>query len=187
MKRADTPAITADAVVQVKDGFLRRPIDEDPVAFELDGLPFEPVRKAQGFYVFTNLGDVLPHELKVSCGGFFDAKLPLLPMRGALAEAIQICDLQPSPDYAYPADTTIVRGRVTHGGEGIDDVLVVAVLGAQRGATRAVNGGGYAIALYPTTESADLYLRFVKDGFPTVEACVRIVKGETTTADDCEM
>jgi hypothetical protein len=190
------------AVVQLIDGFSGRPAVGVLACFELDGHAYQPLAKAQAFYAFVDLADGT-HHLKITCPGFFDSKATVNSMSGPLAaplaDEIVVCTLEPSPLYAYPSDTTLIRGRVIDGRNNKRPLAGVLVDGDYVGARGATNSetrtygkgaydGRYALALPGNFvgESVSVELRFVKEGYASVTWPVSLERG-TVKFFDVEM
>jgi len=100
------------AVVQLIDGFNDTPVVGVRPAFVLNGQPYHPHAKADGFYAFSELEDG-DYQLTLLAPPFFSQRIDFsVPLRLPLAEAIVPCRLAPSPLYPYPAGTTLIRGQV---------------------------------------------------------------------------
>ncbi len=196
MKRDFVVATGLPAILQLKDGFSGESLDDAPVSFRLDQVPCEPIRKGSGFYIFTDLLDTSPHRLDVTCAGFVDVQTTLtvisLPLAKPLAELIVVLELGPSPSYSYPAGTTLLRGQVTSGGEPVADAEVFAAFHDRQGTwhwrktttygTQRDNPyfGQYALALPPAAASAEVNLRFTKDGHASHFDRVAPIRSQTT-------
>jgi hypothetical protein len=198
MKRDALASGTSKAILQLRDGFSGEAIDGASVNFRLDGASFEPLQKGGGFYIFLHVSDVAPHEVDITCHGFFDAQVTLtavsLPLTEPLAQVIARCDLEPSALYAYPLGTTIVRGQVTSSGKPVADAEVFACFADRLGAwqwrkTRSSGHecgagsyrGHYVLALPHAAASAKVNLRFTKDGHASYFDRITPTRAMTTT------
>lgn len=188
------------AVVQLMDSFSGQPIAGTPAHFELDKKVYMPLEKGQGFYAFADLADGA-HHLKIACQGFFDgeATFPAMtfPLATPLADAIVVCELEPSPLYAYPSDMTLIRGRVLdkrNDEKPLADVSVDGTYADERGETHHSNtrsygkgayDGRYALALPGrlAVGSVAVELHFAKEGYAPVIHPVSVARGTTKIVD----
>ena len=159
---------TLSAVVQLIDAYNQRPAVAVAAQFRLDGQRVRPLPKPQAFYAFIGLS-AGEHQLEVTGPGYFEQRVSLqVPLavstQHTLADGIVTCQLEPSPLYPFPAETTLVRGRV-HTAADHEPLSGVAVLSQHRdardrernqrtftcGASRPCGGtryeGSYVIAL----------------------------------------
>ncbi|GLU34881.1 carboxypeptidase regulatory-like domain-containing protein [Trinickia caryophylli] len=200
MKRKAVVQTGLAAVVQLNDGFSGEPIADASVLFKLDQTPCTPLRKADGFFVFTHLQNGAPHCLDIACAGFFDAQVTLsvipFPLTRPLAESIVVCQLEPSPVYPYPAGTTIVCGQVTSTGKPLAGVDVFALFSDRLGAwhygkARSYGSpddedpcnGRYSLVLSSATGAPDVSLRFTKDGYTPWFGQVAVARSMQTIAN----
>jgi hypothetical protein len=196
MKLDFVVATKRPAILQLIDGFSGEPLEDAPVIFQLDQAPCEPIRKGNGFYIFTDLLDTSPHQLDVTCAGFVDAQTTLtvipLPLDRALAELIVVLKLGPSPSYSYPVGATLLRGQVTSRGEPVADAEVFAAFHDRQGTWHwcktktcgterdSAYFGQYALALPLAAASAEVNLRFTKDGHASHFERVAPIRSQTT-------
>lgn len=169
------------AVLLLRDGFSRAPISDVSITFALDGAACEPLRKADGFFVFRNLACDAPNRLRIACRIFLDSEVVLTPFSVPVVQPpnqrVVVHELEPGPFYRYPRDTTIVCGKVLAEEGPLDDVDVFAAFMDRLGTwqwrkTKSyrparepdVSRGFYALSLPLTAMSADVNLRFTKDG-----------------------
>lgn len=188
------------AVLLLKDGFSRTPISDVSVTFTLDGTACEPLRKANGFFVFTNLRPDAPNRLHIACRMFFDSEVVLatfpVPLVQPLNERVVVHELEPGPFYHYPVDATIVCGKVFTAEEPLGDVDVFVAFLDRLGTwqwrktksyrpTREPDGfhGFYSLALPMTATSADVNLRFAQDGHIPNFQRVTATRSMTTIVD----
>lgn len=99
------------AVVELIDGFLDRPAQVHGVRFTWDGKSYAAIAKPQSRYVFLTLppGE---HALQVDAPPFLPCTMTVaLPEEAVGTDRLIRCVLKPGPQYAYPAHTTMIRGR----------------------------------------------------------------------------
>ena len=183
------------AVVHLIDGYSRAPAEGIAPRFLLNGTPYAPHAKPQGFYAFSELADG-DYRLTALALPFFpqevEFKVPLAP---PLADAIVPCLLEPSPLYPYPAGTAVIRGQVRAAatGEPIAGVRVEADYRIARGEPRKAStrtsdygryDGRYALAprgrIAPATA---LTLTFSKSGYTTVSKQMTLEAATTQFVD----
>jgi len=132
--------------------------------------------------VFRNLARDAPNRLHIACPRFLESELALttfsVPLIQPSKEWVVVHELEPGLFYRYPVGTTIVCGKVLSADTPSGDVDVFVVFLDQRGTWKWRNtksyrpvregdasNGFYAVSLPLTATSADVNLRFTKDGY----------------------
>lgn len=123
------------AVIELMDGYRRRPAWGARPRFLLNGLPVTPREKAQACYVLLDLvaGD---YVLDVQANGFKPCRLGFAVRDDActLSARWLSCVLEPGDLYEYPATTTAICGRL--GDAPSDEAIISASYCSSRGRPR---------------------------------------------------
>ena len=95
------------AVCYVRDGYTGLPLQPSALLCKLDGLPCHPVRKKEGYLVFTNLAPG-PHRLSLRCAGYQEEWVDF-----TLGETAVDLEVAMKPGRGYAFRTAVTRLTVT--------------------------------------------------------------------------
>ena len=134
MERVEFVKFQVDMVVKLLDGFAASPVEESGVLFTVNGVPFQPVRKGGGYYVFCNL-EQEKIILSIDCPSFqkTEKEIYLPALRQEENRQITI-KLAPSVNYPLPTGAMRLYLTVkTNNGLPLEGVSVYVVPAQPRG------------------------------------------------------
>jgi hypothetical protein len=180
--------VNLNTALRVKDGFSGEPVTTG-ILFELDGVKCEPVEKEHGIFAFTDCADsLLPHVMTITCTGYLDLIIPILPVleSSVLADVVPVIVLHPDASYRYPAGLALVNGRVAAAGNvNVMDIVVAVVIAGRRGATRPGADGRYRFPVSELTASnVTANLEFISKGEILAKRSVLVTNRQSTIVPD---
>lgn len=136
-------------VIELLDGHSGQPALGASPRFRLNGTAIAPLPRAQGRYALVNLAPGR-YRLQVDARAFLPCEVDFeVKPQTTVSDAWLRCVLDPGPTYAYPAQTTVIRGTLESAWA---SAQIRARYETARGRSREVHtrcaaDGAYALAL----------------------------------------
>ncbi len=115
-------------VVCLIDGFTTKQKSGGNINVLLQDCPQKPIRKSDGYYVFTNLSKDI-YNIIIQSDVYIDESVAVAAEHINPAEPVVYITLKPGPAYPFPVGTTLIRGAVrASSGGAIQGAAVEAVV-----------------------------------------------------------